>query len=152
MSTISLKNRALNLLARREHSYAELKTKLLPYGAQEEIDNLLSQLKEKNWLSDERFAEAWIKHRGVKYGKQRLRHELQQKGVHTELISDSLDRYLEDELTQARAVWQKKYGTKAKTPQERAKQMRFLQYRGYSWDIIRQIINENEIEDMDFSD
>ena len=152
MSAISLKNRALNLLARREHSYAELKIKLLPYGTQEEIESLLNQLREKNWLSDERFAEAWIKQRGTKYGRQRLQYELRQKGLDTELTEESLSLYLDDELSQARAVWQKKYGTTAQTPQEKAKQMRFLQYRGYSWDIIRQILGGNRVDDVDFSD
>lgn len=151
-STLSLKNRALRLLARREHSYVELKNKLLPHGSQEEIETLLHQLQEKNWLSDERFAETWIKQRGAKYGRQRLQHELRQKGLSAELIEQSLSLHLEDELTQARRIWERKYGHPAHTPQEKAKQIRFLQYRGYSWDIIRQIVGGNIIEDVEFSD
>lgn len=144
MPTMSLKNCALNLLARREHSRAELRAKLLAEAEPAEIDQLLDYLEEKQWLSDERFAEAWIRQRGLKYGRQRLRYELQQKGVAAELITESLDRYLEDELTQARSVWEKKYGKKATSYEEKAKQIRFLQYRGYGWDIIHQVLGSDE--------
>lgn len=144
MPKISLKNRALNLLARREHSRGELRAKLLIEDEPATIDQLLDELEAKNWQSDERFAEAWIRQRSLKYGRQRLRHELQQKGVSAELIAASLDRYLEDELTQARSVWQKKYGIKATTYEEKSKQIRFLQYRGYGWDIIRQLIDHDD--------
>ena len=137
----TLKNRALRLLARREHSRAELKAKLLPYDENNEVEILLDRLQEKNWLSDNRFAEEWVRQRSVRYGRQRLQYELKQKGVAAELIASSLNAYLEDELESARQVWQKKYGTPATSPQEAAKQIRFLQYRGYSWDIIRQIID-----------
>lgn len=150
-TTTSLKNRALRLLARREHSHAELKSKLFPYGTEEEIDRLLYQLQEKNWLSDERFAEAWIKQRGTKYGRQRLVHELQQKGLNDELIEQSLSLHLEDEFTQAYRIWKKKYAHLPENLAEKTKQIRFLQYRGYSWDIIRQILNAHEIEENEFS-
>jgi regulatory protein len=142
--TDTLKNRALRLLARREHSRAELKAKLLPYDENNEVDALLDQLQEKNWLSDHRFAAEWVRQRGIRYGRQRLKYELKQKGVAAELIESSLATNLEDELAQARGVWQKKYGTTATTLQDKAKQMRFLQYRGYSWDIIRHIIETEE--------
>jgi regulatory protein len=141
----TLKNRALRLLARREHSRAELKAKLLPYDENDEVDTLLDHLQEKNWLSDNRFTEEWVRQRSIRYGRQRLQYELKQKGVAAELIESSLDAYSEDELERARQVWQKKYGTPALTLQDKAKQMRFLQYRGYSWDIIRQIVEaEND--------
>lgn len=144
MRKMSLKNRALNLLARREHSRGELRAKLLIEDEAATVDQLLDELEAKNWQSDERFAEAWVRQRGLKYGRQRLRHELQQKGISTELIAESLDLYLEDELIQARAVWQKKYGIKATSYEEKSKQIRFLQYRGYGWDIIQQLIDHDD--------
>ena len=144
--TETLRNRALRLLSRREYSRAELKAKLLLYDKQAELESLLDSLQEKDWLSDKRFAEEWVRQRSLRYGRQRLQYELGQKGIEPELITASLHKYLQDEVAQARLVWQKKYGLRAISPQEKAKQIRFLQYRGYDWDIIQQILDRDDYD------
>lgn len=137
----SLRSRALRMLARREYSRAELKTRLLPYAGPDEIDTLLDSLQDKNWLSDHRFSEEWVKQRSTRYGRQRLQYELQHKGVNPEIIRCALDNHLEDELSKARCIWQKKFAGYADNPKDQARQIRFLQYRGFSWEIIRQVLN-----------
>ena len=64
-----LQERALRLLARREHSRAELSHKLGQAGfAADDITPLLDEFEEKNWLSDRRFAESYVADHRAKAG------------------------------------------------------------------------------------
>ena len=82
-----LRARALRLLARREHSRAELTRKLAPYaGAAAALDALLDALVAKKQLSDERFAEARTRQLERKYGAARIRQDLKAKGVEATLV------------------------------------------------------------------
>ena len=75
---------AIKLLARREHSRAELQQKLTVKfpQQQDEIARLLDQLSTEGWQSDMRFAEAYLRSRANQgYGWQRIRMELQQRGI-----------------------------------------------------------------------
>ena len=66
---LSLKAQALALLARREHSRAELVRKLAAEGSAEEIDMVLSQLEQRGLLSDARCAEAYVRAHAAKAGE-----------------------------------------------------------------------------------
>ena len=86
-NVVELRARALRLLARREHTRAELERKLSPHaGSSEALDGLLSELKQKNQLSEERFAEERARRLSRKYGAARIRQDLKAKGVSEELI------------------------------------------------------------------
>lgn len=50
------------------------------------------------------------------------------------------------ELDRARAAWQKRFGQPPASAAERAKQIRFLQGRGFSFDVIRRVIAGTEDE------
>ena len=137
-SAAELKARALRLLARREHSRAELARKLAPYAASQELlEGLLSELEGRKLLSNHRFAEQRAHVLSRKYGAARIRHDLKSKGVPDEIVAAvSAD----GELERAREILKRKYRTAATTRQEWAKRARFLQGRGFSSDTIYRLI------------
>ena len=138
---ISLRARALQYQARREHSRAELSAKLLPHVQEgDDLEALLDDFAKRNWLSDERTAEQVVQHRRSRFGSQRITHELRQKGISEELISAALPELKDSELAAAREVWQRKFGSLPQDAKEKAKQMRFLQSRGFGFDVIFQVL------------
>ena len=137
----SLRSRALGLLARREHSRVELQRKLSPHteDAQELID-LLDDFTRRGWLSDARFAEALVHDKQAKFGTSRLAYELRQRGVEESVIRGQLAELKDSELERARQVWQSKFGVLPEDAKARAKQMRFLQSRGFSFEVIGKVM------------
>ena len=130
-----LKARALRHLARREHSRAELSRKLAPHAeSAEALLFLLDELEKKRQLSDERYAEVRSHWMARKYGAARIRQDLKAKGVAEEVVA----RVSSDgELERAKAILARKYRDAATTREEKARRMRFLQSRGFSYDTIR---------------
>lgn len=146
---ISLRARALQYLARREYSRAELRGKLLPHVQADEdfeqvspanLDALLDDLAARGWLSDERAAAQLVHAKRSRFGTQRITHELRQKGIAEELISAALPALKESELEAAREVWRKKFGTVPQDEKEKAKQVRFLQSRGFALDVVFKLL------------
>jgi regulatory protein len=139
----SLRERALACLARREHSRLELTRKLAAAGfGAEAIGATLDAFEEKGWLSDRRFAESWIADHRARHGRIRLAYDLRQRGVDETLIETALAANPDGELERARAVWQKKFGTPPRDLAEKARQMRFLQGRGFAPEIIRRAVDD----------
>lgn len=137
---LSLKGRALRLLSMREHSRAELVQKLsrnLEEG--DDLEAVLAWLTAQNFLSEERAAEAIVHRQASRYGAARVRQEMQRKGVPDELIRANVERMQDSEQERAHAVWERKFGTLPATPQERAKQMRFMASRGFSGSALQRI-------------
>lgn len=138
---MSLRARALQYLARREYSRAELRGKLLPHAQEgDDPDALLDDLAARGWLSDMRAATQLLHARRDRFGAQRILCELRQKGIAEELIAGVLPELKQDELATARAVWQKKFGVLPQDARDKARQMRFLQSRGFSLDVIYQVL------------
>jgi regulatory protein len=138
---LSLKARAMRYLARREHSRAELRTKLLPHVQEnEDIDAVLDDLEKRNWLSDARAAELMVNIKRPRFGAQRIAHELRKKGIAENLIGDALPKLKETELEAAREVWKKRFGVLPRNQNEKARQVRFLQSRGFSLDVIFKVL------------
>jgi regulatory protein len=138
-----LYQRAVRLLARREHTRAELARKLAAHGTTEEIDTVLNELAGSGLQSDARFVESYVRSQAVKLGAVRLRQTLRNKGVSAELIVGHVTE-LPDELERARTIWQKKFAAPPTDRSEWAKQARFLQGRGFSVEIIRKLLKEIE--------
>jgi regulatory protein len=137
---LNLRVRALQLLTRRDYSRAELKGKLAAEAeSEEELDHVLATLQSERLLSDERYAAQRVVARGSRYGNTRLKQELRQKGVTDEDIETALPE-AGDETERCRAIWAKKFGHLPETAEDRAKQMRFLQYRGFSGEAIRRVM------------
>jgi len=137
-----LRARALRLLARREHSRTELARKLAAGAESREVlESVLQALEQKKQLSDERFASERARRLSRKYGAARIRQDLKARGVDAAVI----DRITpEGELERARAILERKYREPATTREERAKRARFLQSRGFSFDIIRSVLSSRE--------
>lgn len=191
---VSLRTRALQYLARREYSRAELRGKLLPHvraacrspddlagddwpedgaasddggfeqlavpqpshdagvlrdpaAALAELDALLDDLASRGWLSDQRAAAQLLHARRARYGAQRITHELHQKGISDELIAEVLPELRGSELATAREVWQRKFGKLPQDAREKARQMRFLQSRGFALDTILKVLRHDVSDD-----
>lgn len=138
---MTIRERALGFLSRREYSRLELKRKLAPHAEDEhEVELLLADFAARGWLSEARFTEQIVQARRSKYGLQRIVHELKEKGVGAEAVAATLPELRESELERARTVWTKKFGVLPQDARERAKQMRFMMSRGFSSGIIGKVL------------
>lgn len=144
----SLRARALRLLASREHSRLELQRKLAPHAQDpEELARLLDELTRRSWLSEQRLAEQVIHSRRGKFGSRRIRQELLDRGVAEELIADALPLLKESDFEAARDVWRRKFGAPPRSRNERARQVRFMQGRGFALDTILKVIKSAAADD-----
>lgn len=135
-----LRERALRLLARREHSRWELTRKLESSGFSiDEIAPLLDEFEEKNWLSDQRFAKSWVADHRATTGSVKLAYELRQRGVRDSIIEAVLSENHDSEFERAREVWKKKFGAPSADAASKARQIRFLQSRGFTPELVRKI-------------
>ena len=131
----------MRLLARREHSRAELRGKLLPHVQDgEDVEQVLDELEKRNWLSDARATEQVVHAKRGRFGAQRIAHELRRKGIAEDLIVKALPQLKETELDAAREVWRTKFGVLPSDRNQQAKQVRFMQSRGFSPDVIFEIL------------
>lgn len=139
--TVSLRQRALDCLARREYSRQELHRKLQPFaGEADDIPALLNDFQQRGWLSDERFTEQIVHARKSRYGSLKVAHELREKGVTEALVTKAVAALSQEEEANARGVWQRKFGEAPKNREEWAKQARFLQSRGFGFEIIKRVL------------
>lgn len=136
-----LRLRAIGLLARRDHSRAELRQKLARHGGEAaDIETVLDALQAENLLSERRFAEGVVRVRGARYGSARVAQDLRARGIAGELAADLLSGLKGSEAERAQAIWQRKFGDAPADARERARQMRFLQARGFAADVIRKVV------------
>ena len=131
-----LYQRALALLAKREHSRWELRRKLLSRfpNQPDYVNEVLVRLEREAYQSDARFVEAFVRMRQTKgIGAQRLRQELRMRGVEDHLIECALMPSVDENeiLQQLLPVWQKKFAKLPSDAKEKHRQMRFLLYRGF---------------------
>lgn len=139
----AIRRAAMDLLARREHSRMELRNKLRRrFSPAELIDEQLQRLADENLQSDVRFAESYLRQRiGRGYGPLRLRQELRERGLGEADCRRALDEVEVDWFRQAGEVLHKKFGDRAAADiRERARRVRFMQYRGFSEDQFRHLI------------
>ncbi len=140
--TPSLRERAVAYLAQREHSRAELARRLVRHADDPgEVPPLIDELVGRKLLSDDRYAEARANALGRKFGATRIAWELRAKGVGDAAIAQATRAVRATELARARAAWEKRFGSPPRSAAERAKQVRFLQGRGFSFDTIRRVIS-----------
>ena len=134
----------MDLLARREHSRRELQRKLAQRAfAADEIVAALDRLEDDGLLSDRRFAAAYVRQRIDKgYGPIRIRQELRERGVADGLIDEALAPAAEQWLAVAARQHDKHFGRQPEDMKARARQSRYLQNRGFDFDVIREIISD----------
>jgi regulatory protein len=146
----SLKGRALRLLSQREHSRAELERKLAAY--EDEPGTLalaLDELQAKGFISETRVLDSVIHRRAAKLGENRIRQELQDKGLDPQLVSQALSELRASEYGRAREVWRKKFGEAPDGQVARARQARFLISRGFSAEVVRRVLSAAGAQDGD---
>jgi regulatory protein len=142
----SLRGRALKLLARREHTRAELARKLAAHAEDPaELESVLDDFERRGWLSERRVVEQRVHTLRTRFGARRIERDLIAKGVSDDAVSAALSDLKGGELDAAREVWRRKFsGRLPRTPAERAKQARFMQGRGFDMDVIMRIINSKD--------
>jgi regulatory protein len=138
-----VRDRALRLLARREHSALELRRKLLQRGYSPElIESALSGLAAEGLLSEARYAGEWVRSRIARgQGPAKIRAELRHQGLADEQIRQALAAAEADWGRLAAEVRRKRFGAALPASlAERARQTRFLETRGFTADQIRQAL------------
>lgn len=139
LPTLSAKEAAIQLLSRRDHGEYELFQKLSVKGYEDgDIESAIAFCKECRYLDDVRFAKSQIRQHVYKgHGERRIRQELSQKRVSESVIDEAMAEEEVDWFELAKTTAEKKFRNgKSADPKEYAKQVRFLQYRGYSFEQI----------------
>ncbi len=138
---VTLKGRALRLLSGREYSRAELERKLRAHedepGA---LARALDELQAKDFINEQRVVDSVVHRRAPKLGSQRIRQELQAKGLEPGAVAEAVAKLRSTEVDRAREVWRKKFSNPPVDAAQRAKQMRFLATRGFEGDTIRRVV------------
>ena len=151
--TLSLKGRALRYLAAREHSRAELATKLSRHVGPEDdpdaVARVLDELAAKGFIDEARVAESVLHRRAGRLGGARVLQELRAKGLPDEVVADAAAQLRSTEMARAQAVWRRKFGQPPADAAERARQLRFLAARGFSGDVARRALG-GAADDDDF--
>jgi len=141
---VEARKKAMDYLARREHGRAELHKKLMKFGFDTDIsDDAIEGLINDGLQSDQRFVEAFIQSR-INQGKgpTRIRVDLSQRGVSDSVVDDGLYEAKQDWRYLARDVRVRKFGVQLPVDfKEKARQMRFLQYRGFEPDHIQSAVS-----------
>ena len=147
----SLKARALRYLSMREHSRAELTTKLARFVTEQDapgaVERVLDDLSAKGFINEARVAESLLHRRAGRLGNARVLQELRSKGVPEDVMRAAADQVRNTEVVRAQGVWRKKFGQAPQDAAERARQMRFLAARGFSGEVVRRVLNAGPGED-----
>jgi regulatory protein len=142
---LSLKGRALKLLAAREHSRQELERKLAQHEAQPgQLKAALDELQARGFIDEQRVVDSVLHRRAGRLGAQRIRQELQAKGLDSERVAAAVASLRGTEAQRAREVWRRKFGVQPADAAQRAKQARFLLARGFSGEVVRRVLAYDE--------
>ncbi len=138
----SAKVLAVRMLARREYSRAELTQRLARKGiARDAIERALDELAAAGYLSDARYANAMVAQRSGRYGKHAIAHALREKGIDAADAEAAMAPLTgTDEVADATALWQQRFGTAPANQREKARQVRFLLSRGYGLSVALRIL------------
>lgn len=148
---MSLKARALKYLSAREHSRLELTRKLSRYAQEgDDVEALLDALEAAKLLSQSRFSESLVHRRAARFGNNRILSELQTHGIDGDALTEIKTSLSQDEAARASAVWRRKFSHPPSDAIERARQIRFLQQRGFSHGAIQAAMRN--IANMDAED
>ncbi|MCG6573827.1 recombination regulator RecX [Pseudomonas sp. AF32] len=147
---VAVRRTAMDLLARREHGRVELTRKLRQRGAPDElIETALDRLTEEGLLSETRYLESFVAYRARSgYGPLRIREELGQRGLQRSDIERALRESGIDWQDLLTDTWRRKFlGHLPIDARERARQGRFLAYRGYSMEMINRLFSGRGLDD-----
>lgn len=136
-----LLSRALALLSRRELGRTEFVAKLVAREfAKAEVEAAADWCEAQGFLSESRYVEGTARRLSSKYGTSRVVQTLRSKGVNEDAISQAIPDLKANEFDQARTLWMRKFGSPPADANEKSKQIRFLQSRGFGFDVIKRVI------------
>ena len=139
--TVSLKAQAVRLLARREYARAELESRLAATGAaRDEVRDVLDELTAVGLLSDERYARSITNQKAGRASSRNIASSLKAKGVGGDTIASAIAEAGIDDEAALVALWQRRFGRVPVDDREKARQVRFLQARGFSVSAILQLL------------
>ena len=145
--SLDARKKAMDYLARREHSREELCRKLEKAGFDENTSlDVIEELRRDGLQSDSRFVEAFVQSR-ISQGKgpSRIRADLRERGVSDATIEEGLNTVDVDWYTLAFEARHKKFGRALPSDfEDKARQMRFLQYRGFESDHIQAAVSKSD--------
>ncbi|MDZ7789426.1 MAG: regulatory protein RecX [Xanthomonadales bacterium] len=142
VSPAEIREAALRLLARREHSRLELTGKLIRRGwAEADVDPVVDELAAENLQSDERFAEGYVRQRAAKaYGPMRIRGELSERGIDRNQAARAMEAESPDWLAIAAAWYERRYGSEPPSDlKEKSRRQQALARRGFAHEHIREL-------------
>lgn len=135
----------MRFLARREHSRAELRRKLAPRVAEgEDLEAVLDDLAKRGWLSDVRFAELTARAKARRFGPLKVAHYLKSRGVADEAIAAGIVAAGAEAGASLESIWRSRFRTIPADEKEKARQVRFLQGRGFALDEIFRFLKQAE--------
>ncbi|SHE82066.1 recombination regulator RecX [Vibrio gazogenes] len=140
---------AIQLLSRRDHGRIELFRKLMSKGFDDnEAEQAVQACEQYGYLDDVRYTQGMIRHHIAKgHGEQRIYQSLKQKQIDESIIAEQLAELDVDWFELATSTAQRKFGLSieepVKDPKVYAKQVRFLQYRGFNFEQIQYALNPN---------
>lgn len=136
-----LLSKMLSALARREHTEMQLRDKLRHAGFEhDEVQTAIQWCAAQGFVCDERFAEGAARLLSHRYGATQVARKLAVKGVARDVVAELLPTLKDGELDHARALWLRRFGQLPASMADRAKQIRFLQSRGFGFDVIKQVL------------
>ena len=109
------------------------------------MDNLLQELQNNQWQSDERFTELFIESKKSKFGLLKIVQELKIRGIDESVIQNYLTPLRDEQANLLKMIWKKKYKEIPKDQNEKLKQIRFLQSRGFDLSLIHKMMSGKEI-------
>ena len=147
---LTLRQKALRALARREYSRSELARKLGGGGeSTTDIETLLLEFEASGWLSDERFAGGAARQRQGRFSQRYILEDLKSKGVAGNTAQDAVSALEQDDYATALALWRQRFGTAPADQKEKARQVRFLQSRGFALQIVFRVLREHGMQPDD---
>jgi regulatory protein len=139
----SLRAQAVRLLARREYSRAELEARLVAKGAaRDEVATALDDLAALGYVSNERYARAIAEQKAGRYSRRSIASGLKAKGVDADDINAALATTGIDDASALEALWERRFGRPPDDNREKARQVRFLQARGFSLSAILALLRK----------
>ena len=133
----------MRLLARRDYARSELEARLVASGAsRNDVATVLDELTALGYVSDARFARAFAAQKAGRYSQRSIASELKARGVNADDVGTALATDGVDDATALAALWQRRFGRAPADDREKARQVRYLQARGFSLSTILALLRK----------
>ena len=115
-----------------------------------EIERVLDDLVLLGYLSDARYAIAVVAQRKGRYGKRAIAHALSERGIAPDDAANALSQLAgSDESADALTLWQRRFGQAPRDERDKARQVRFLQARGYPLSVALSVLRKVGVREAD---